>query len=64
MIYNTLDGMAGWGEANSRPQGQWVVMYAMESGQYYPTIYSAKESGANITAGTEACGPASYRLHP
>ena len=55
VLFNTLDGMTGWGDAGSQRPGQWVVLYAMESGQYYPAIYTAKEHGANITAGARRC---------
>lgn len=49
VLFNTLDGMAGYGDASSRPPGQWSVLYAMESGKYYPQIYEIS-SGINISA--------------
>lgn len=52
VIFNTLDGMSGYGgpTMRARPE-QWLVMFAMESGVYYPQIYSAKEKhGFNISA--------------
>ena len=44
--------MTGWGSGKVRDrEDQWVVMWAMESGKYYPAIYDAKANGADINAG-------------
>lgn len=54
VIYNTLNGMTGWGAGKVRErEDQWVVMWAMESGKYYPAIYDAKANGADINAGEQ-----------
>ncbi|KIY98890.1 hypothetical protein MNEG_9073 [Monoraphidium neglectum] len=50
VIFNTLDGMSGFGPnvPRSKP-GQALVLLAMESGKYYPSMYKAKEYGFNAT---------------
>jgi hypothetical protein len=52
VIFNTLDGMSGFGPnvPRSKP-GQALVLLAMESGKYYPSMYKAKEYGFNATCG-------------
>jgi hypothetical protein len=52
VIFNTLDGTSGFNSAGMRSHPeQWLVMFAMESGKYYPQMYQAKEAGFNISAG-------------
>ena len=57
VFYNTLDGMGGFGTPRDHPKQQ-LVLFAMESGKYYPAIYTAKDQGFNISAGGAGWGGA------
>lgn len=60
VIFNTLDGMQGYGDAKSGAEpGQTRVLVAMESGRMplrksHAAIYTAKDAGIDITAGARA----------
>lgn len=68
MVFNTLNGMRGYGDPSMRAHpSQVFVLAGMESGRMplrksHAAIYTAKEeAGINITAGAGAQAPARAR---